>query len=693
MKKTLALFIIFIHFVSFSQNESINEVVNDTLIIKDETLLTDLVIEFKRKINLKQKNGKYEVGLEGTNFNRFSDAWEGLKNIPLLQVVDNQPLKINGKIAIVEIDGIRTELSGGDLENYLRSLNSDVIKKVELITNPGSMYDSSVGTVVNIILKKQEEQYRFSVNENAGFKTKPFSYTNLNYSQNFKKLYLYTNYNFGYNTNTSNSEAEIYTPTNGNQNYNVNSNSISRSHNFQLNLAYNLNEKSNIYFSSLFTHGNSYGEGNIQDNNIKKRSDNKSDYDFLRLSQVWKATLNKKLSLKLGSYQILSFSNSNFVAIENSVNQNQRLKNNTPIIIGFVDLALTSKLGVTDFGTRFHSINQSNKNETQINQNFINSPFNYNEKVLSFYLNHSYEINEKNSIVFGLRSESTFSDYSFKNNLISNDFEDKQEYVNLLYNVGYFWNNKKIFQSINFRKQISRPNYSYINPFRSLSEDITQSAGDLDIKPAIQYSLNYEVLINKFVFSLSGSYFNNFISSFTEEEQGVIISTYKNFKTVYFLNTGIEYNNHLFNGKWNIRPALYFTLPKLEDDKYDIKKTSPIFSFSIQNVVDLGNNYMFTLYYNFTSSYKDGLLNHREYQTLNTSFSKKVKNFNFVLYANDIFKTSKSGIETLIDNYSYKSVSYNDARNIGLSIRYTFASKAFKSKETESIDDKTLDRL
>src|SRR5690606_7465647 len=130
---------------------------------------------FKRKIQLKQRAGKYEVNLEGTNFNQFADTWEGLKNIPLLQTFDNQSLKINGKTAIVEIDGIRTELNGEDLENYLRSLNPDTVSKIELTTNPGSMYDSAVGAVVNIILKNREQQYRFGINENAGFKTNPFS--------------------------------------------------------------------------------------------------------------------------------------------------------------------------------------------------------------------------------------------------------------------------------------------------------------------------------------------------------------------------------------------------------------------------------------------------------------------------------------------------------------------------------------
>src|SRR5690606_8002780 len=275
---------------------------------------------------------------------------------------------------------------------------------------------------------------------------------------------------------------------------------------------------------------------------------------------------------------------------------------------------------------------QKNKNKTFIQSSNINAPFYYNEKVLSFYINHTYQISEKKSIVAGIRTESTFSDYTFENNILAQKVQDKQNYTNLLFNAGYYWNNEKTYQSIAIRKQISRPNYSYINPFRSLNEDITQSTGDQDIKPAQQYSLNYELLVNKFIFSLTGSYISNFISSFMEEENGTILSTYKNFNHVYFLNTGIEYNDHLVNGKWNIRPTLYITLPKLVDDTYDIKKSSPIVSAGIQNVIDLGKNYIFTLYYSYNSSYKDGLIEHRQSQIVNTSLSKKINNFNFILY-------------------------------------------------------------
>ena len=700
MKKIIIPLFILSTLNTFGQNDSSKNVANDSINrtninkteIADE-VLDEIVVDFKRQIQLKQNGSKYEINLEGTNFKQFPDTWEGMKSLPLLQTKDREPLKINGKTAIVEIDGIRTELNGEQLENYLRSLNPENLTKIELISNPGAMYDSSVGAVVNIVLKEKDEQYQFSVSENGGIRTKPFSYTNVNYSQNFKKLYLYANYNFVYSTLSSNSETNIYTPLNGNQNYILNSDNIGRSHNLQLNLVYQLNEKNNVYFSGFYTGGN-VDEMGLMNGDIPSRSSHNKTYsDFYRFSQVWKSQISDKFNLKVGSYQVVNTTNSNFVAVQNNADLSQKLNNDTPIIIGFADASLTSKLGITEFGTRFHSINQKNENQSSVANQLEDAPFTYNEKVLSFYINHSYQLSDKKSIVVGLRTESTFSDYSFKNSLIDREFSKNQKYTNLLYNIGYYWNNEKVYQSLAFRKQISRPNYAYINPFKNIGSDITQSAGDMDITPALHYSLNYEILVNKFVFSLSGSYVDNYITSFMDEDNGVILTTYKNFDQVYLFNGGVEYNESLFNKKWNLKPSLYITLPKMVDNEYDIKKPSPITSFSLHNVVDLGRDYMFTLYFNYASTFKDGLLKHRHNEMVNVSFSKRIKNLNFTLYANDIFKTYKSGSQTLLDNYSFNSQSYNDFRSVGLSIRYTLSGKNFRAKQVENIDDKTMNRL
>lgn len=342
---------------------------------------------------------------------------------------------------------------------------------------------------------------------------------------------------------------------------------------------------------------------------------------------------------------------------------------------------------------RFHSIAQSNENRLFSNQNTIDSPFYYNEKVLAVYANHSYGISENKEINMGVRSESTFSDYTFKSSLHNKEFSGVKNYTNLLYNIGYYWNNEKMFQSVAYRKTISRPNYAYINPFRSISADITYSEGDREIRPSISHSLSYELLYNKFTFSYSSFYFKNFISMFFDEDDGNIVTTYKNFDKIWYNQIYAEYNENLFNRKWNLRPRVLVGYVKLWDDTYDIKPAFPQISLSVRNNFDLGKNYMATLFFSYNPMYKDGLLRHHSNHSSSVSLIKRYKQFQFTLYANDLLKGKRNKMSTLMDNYLYSSNAYSDVRNVGLSIRYTFVGKTYKEKQTETIEDDTLNRL
>ncbi|MEJ0104379.1 MAG: hypothetical protein WDO19_18230 [Bacteroidota bacterium] len=56
----------------------------------------------------------------------------------------------------VYIDGRTTPLSGADLANYLKTLQSSQIEAIELITNPSAKYDAAGNAgIINIRLKKE----------------------------------------------------------------------------------------------------------------------------------------------------------------------------------------------------------------------------------------------------------------------------------------------------------------------------------------------------------------------------------------------------------------------------------------------------------------------------------------------------------------------------------------------------------
>ena len=86
-----------------------------------------------------------------------STALEVLEKSPGVTVdYQNERLQLRGKDGvIVQIDGKQTYLSAQDVIALLRSMSSDNIEKIELITNPSAKYDAAGNSgIIDIRLKK-----------------------------------------------------------------------------------------------------------------------------------------------------------------------------------------------------------------------------------------------------------------------------------------------------------------------------------------------------------------------------------------------------------------------------------------------------------------------------------------------------------------------------------------------------------
>lgn len=135
---------------------------------------------------------------KGTSFEDTENVWEGLKQVPMLKISDAQGIRITNKIALVEINGIETQMSGSDLEDYLKSLDPSSIRKIVINSNPDALYQSGVAAVVNIELDRRNKNYRLVFHTNNGLRSKYYNTSGANYSVNGKKMSLYANYSYRY---------------------------------------------------------------------------------------------------------------------------------------------------------------------------------------------------------------------------------------------------------------------------------------------------------------------------------------------------------------------------------------------------------------------------------------------------------------------------------------------------------------
>ena len=678
-------------------NDIVKQVTNSvdlgTLILSTNSL-DEIVISAKPRIKLRKKGGKYIVSVKNTTFVNSDNVFEGLKQVPLLNINDNT-LKVNNKNAIVEINGIKTQMTGSDLQDYLKSLDPKTIKNIEINSNPNSSYGSEVDAVINIITSSKINNYRVSIKTKNGYHSKYFNNDNINLSLNLKKISIYTNYSYD-NTpklNTSNVTQNI---NNIESNFVFNENEKRKSNNILLNLGLNLNAKNSIDLTQILSIKNSdivsKPTNTIQGRTTFLDAKNKTT----QLSQVWKRNINDSTSTKLGFYEVFKNFRTNNRGIE--INQPeivQKIETKIPLLIGFFDYSHSNKSGVVALGVKYNDIAVSNDNFTVQNNQNINSPYNYNEKILAFYVNQTFNLPKDKTIDIGIRTETSFIDYTFSNSLINETVSNKTQYTNLLYNASYNWiSSDKWNKSLAFRKQIIRPNYDYLNPFKTVSSDVTMFAGNLNINPTKHYSLSYELGKKKVYLYTQLGLMKDFISTISTLNGDNIVQTYRNFDKLFYGAIGAQYFTSFLNKKWRTKNAVNINYVLLKDASFnDIGNATPIFSFNSNNSIKLAKKTYFNFNYELEPSYFDGLVKHFTTHRLDVYISKYINKFSLSIFGKDIFKTSRTFVKTTFTNFSYSSNDYYDERSFGISLRYSISGKTYKRRKIEKPADNSIDRL
>lgn len=667
----------------------------DSIAYNKTKAIDEVVITSNRSPKVVKKEGKYEISVVGKDFQDTPSVWEGMKQIPMLNISDGGAIKVQGKVAILEVNGVQMQMTGTELESYLQSLDPKSIRKITIDTTPDSSYGSEVNAIVNITLGQREGTFQVGANTINGIRTKYYNSSGINYGVSGVKFNLYTSYNFSY-VPTEN-EASIHQRIGDSPILSVKygDKNISRSHRFFVNGKIDLGEKSVLDFSGIYTESNGDRMGVSQNETFNRTTNFDTKGRVLQFSEVFKHDFDDDNTLKISSYQVFSKNYSDNIGVINNVqSDHQKIKSNIPIFIAFSDFSNKNKWGKTNAGLRIHNINVENDNISFIGNHSYLSPFQYNEKVLASYINHSFSLSKNRSLRLGLRSETTMIDYTFKGD--TQEYTQKKDYTNLLYDASYNWSSSGWEHNVSFRKQIMRPNYGSLNPFKTIGEDISTSSGDSEIVPAKIYGLSFQTMKNNWMFFVNAVYMRDFISSFFDLDGGRINETYKNFENTYIGSFGTEYTTSLLEGKLTSKASALVQFAKLDDVEYNsmLSKSTPTFIFTTNHTLKLGKNFKLNADYRLVPTYMDGLIKHGKYQRLDLTLSKKINsNFNLMFFVYDIFKTNRSINETTVPHYFYGNNYYGDVRSFGVTLKWNFTGKAYKQSFMENTNDNTIDRL
>jgi hypothetical protein len=131
--------------------------VNALSLARTEKTLEGATVTSKKPM-IEVKADKTILNVEGTINATGNDALELLRKSPGVTVDKDDNISLSGKNGVqVYIDGKPTPLSGTDLSNYLKSIQSSQIESIELITNPSAKYEAAGNAgIINIRLKKNK---------------------------------------------------------------------------------------------------------------------------------------------------------------------------------------------------------------------------------------------------------------------------------------------------------------------------------------------------------------------------------------------------------------------------------------------------------------------------------------------------------------------------------------------------------
>lgn len=539
----------------------------------DETALEAVVIKNRKKV-IEKKVDRMIYYVENSAASTGGNALDALKSAPLVRV-QNESVSIVGKgEVLVMIDERLQRMPESELASFLKTIPSDNIKSIEIITAPPAKYEAEGNSgIINIRLKKARDN-SWNASAGANYTQRYFAGSSLQGT-------------FGYNRNRLSLQASVYTEQQKlrsfsesntfypNELWTMNQTSTDRNKNTGLSLGadYKISEKwtSGVKYLGSFnseTSSNSpltsrinYQTMNPDSfiasdvnasnkpsthtfnwfNTIKADSSGtviSTDFDFFQ----YKKTDSRDFDGREFNAGFQPLPGTYFSALNTNINQ---IRNYS----GKADLE--SKLSWADlnFGARFSYTKTDNNltvygRETGISvlNTDQSNTFVYKEYNEAVYASLNRKFNDQWEAKLGLRAEATQTKGLSENT----GRTDKNDYIKLFPTayVTYTMNSNHSL-SLNYSRRIRRPGFDYLNPFVVRTSPFYYSEGNPYLKPSIIDNLEFTyVKGQKWISSLYYSKVSDFgqALSILDGETNITRNTPVNYADTYQIGFSTSYN-------------------------------------------------------------------------------------------------------------------------------------------------------
>lgn len=546
---------------------------NDTMLVVKvkftSSILQDVIVTaskplFERKIDRTVFNIGNSLAARGT------DLATAIGLAPMLKVSENG-ISIIGKSSVaVMINERIVHLGGSDLINYLKSLRSDDVAKIEIITTPPAKYEAQGNSgLINIVLKRDLAQ-GIGGSISTSYAQRMYPGFGNNASLNFQSAKISASIKLRhYNRKGFIQE----------QNDIVGLNYAILSHDPRLTLATGIGANTSFEYKITNTGaiGFVYDEGstnyelnlentttyqrnNATDSILQTLSHSKNPTETRTITLYYDQKLGssgKKLTTDLNYFSNAPITNIDFTTLSDHSSNIQTVRTFSGIRYQIwsaqSDLILPYKWATVETGTKFTNFDNNSdvRYSDLVAQQYVidhskSNHFDYNEKNIAGYVSMQKVINKKWTGKAGFRYEySIIEGYS-----PTTSSRNRSEYGKLFPTAYLTYKPGSTHTvSLSYSKRINRPNFRAINPFRYYTNPYTYSTGNPLLQPSLTHNIELTWLYKSYLsVTFYTQHLDNGFGYITQ-----VIGTYKVVDAKNFLtqnSTGLTATSSIRFFKW-----------------------------------------------------------------------------------------------------------------------------------------------
>ncbi len=456
-----------------------NETINlGTIPLAESAIKMNEVVVIGKRIRAKEEGGKTIFFMNKQLEKASHTGYDVLRQIPGVQEDIFKNISYNGNENVkIYINGVERDIE------YLGQLNASDMKKIEVISSPGSQYQSNTGAVINIVMKENKESFKgYIYSEIPTSKSTVYLFPSYGFNYNYEKVNLHTSYN-GEISNFDIIKKRVYSFENEVRNKTSSYHSMRQknwSHRFNFDVDYKINKKNLLNFYGFYNPFSQEHDGIVKattahDNNeqngwnAKKEDTDKNNVIYGSL--FYKHLLKKggHIGFKLETYNLNAKNRTNY-----KINKHQKtfpeeltgatshLQKKETIKIDYKSPEIFNKIKL--------NAGVINVNESINNQS---NSLNHKNNMLAIYGITHYRLKNLN-LELGYRIEKTISNIKNESHIGDLDFLPA---ANMIYK---FAKNQNI--KLSYKHYYNRPTVFQLNPGSTIYGSFKRQYGNTDLK-------------------------------------------------------------------------------------------------------------------------------------------------------------------------------------------------------------------